>query len=79
MLIFVGSKKPGDDGFYPGMFLDTDSATGGDYLKFVSDFIGLLARDEVALERMANAEGRTLNHAWKGGVGSIPLPATTPQ
>lgn len=72
MIIFAGHKKPGQDGFYPGLFLNTDGATGADYLKFIADVVALVTKDKTALERMANAEGRTLNHPWTG-VGSIPI------
>lgn len=71
MIIFAGSKTPDAGGFSPHLLLNTDHATGADYVKFIADVIALAATDRVALERMANTEFRTLNHPYKG-VGAIP-------
>ncbi len=70
MIIFAG-RCTDCSTLTPSLLLNTENATGADYLKFVADVIALVGKDQAALERMANAEGRTLNHPWKG-IGSIP-------
>lgn len=73
MIIFVGSKKPDTDGFYPRIFFNTDVATGADYVTFIANFMELITKDQAAMERMANAEGKTTQHSFYGAVGAIAI------
>ena len=70
MIIFAG-RCTDCSTVTPSLLLNTDRATGPDYVKFIADVVALVSKDQAALERMANAEGRTLNHPWKG-IGAIP-------
>ncbi len=60
------------DNSQPLSFLDTDGATGADFIRYIADFVNLLT-GEKAMERLANAEGRTLNHPISASVGALPL------
>ena len=53
--------------------LNLAEATGADVVMFLRDVADLIAKDEQALERIANAEGRTTQHPLFEAVGTITI------
>lgn len=72
MLIRVETNRNGKN-WNPGLFLNLAEATGADVVKFLRDVVDMLAKEEVAMERMANAEGRTTQHPLYEAVGTVTL------
>ena len=66
-------QKTGDGEWVGGLYLNLSEATGADVLTFLAEVLDVIVRDGAALERMANAEGRTTLHPLFGGVGSIAI------
>lgn len=73
MIVKVETSRDDGKTFVFHIGFNSAWATGADYVKFLGDVNELLLTDTAAMERLANAEGRTTLHPLYGAVGSIAI------